>query len=262
MRSSVKTTEKVNLHHAAMNSTQLSSRNTTTALRGIRAQLETEWNRLCRRSDLQDVASRWDLDLPSGLTLRDVLHATGFERTEHAGSEALLRQLVLHAAHDAVAARVVLQRILPGLVASIRHRDRSSTIDDAFTELVSAAWMTIRTYDERRRPACLAAALIDGAVYRAFKVERRRQLNFALEEHEYQLAHAEGERVTTMNELRQVLAEAHRKGVSAEDLVLIHRLATGTSTEDIARECGVTARAIRYRSARIAAALASLVTTD
>ena len=262
MNTSVRTAEKVNIHHAAMNSTQLSSRNTTTALRGIRAQLETEWNRLCRRSDLQDVSSRWNLDLPRGLTLRDVLHATGFERTEQAGSEALLRQLVLAAAHDTIAARLVLQRILPGLVASIRHRDRSSTVDDAFTELVSAAWMTIRTFDERRQPACLAAALIDGAVYRAFKVERRRHINAPLEEHEYQLAHEEGERVTTLNELRQLLAEAHRKGVSAEDLVLIHRLATGTSTEDIARECGVTARAIRYRSARIAAALASLVTTD
>ena len=84
-----------------------------------------------------------------------------------------MRQLVLRAADDELAARIAIQRILPGLLAVVRRR--GAAYDDGLDELVGAAWIGVRTFNPARGSRCVAAALIADADYRAFRSRWRRR---------------------------------------------------------------------------------------
>ena len=86
----------------------------------------------------------------------------------------MLRRLVIRAADDELAARIVLQRVLPGLLALVRRR-QSRFGDDMLEHLVAAAWIAIRTFAPNRRPACMAAALIGEADHACFCRPGRRR---------------------------------------------------------------------------------------
>ncbi|MGB0148980.1 MAG: hypothetical protein ACPF97_08870, partial [Ilumatobacteraceae bacterium] len=170
-----------------MNST-ISSPPTPQNLRGIRAQLEREWNRLIVDPTAIAKLESWTLNGRRFDSFSDLLHDTGYGCHDVKGSEALLRELVALAASERLAARCVLQRVLPGLVAAVRYRNRQMSPETALSDLIAAAWLVIATYDSRRNPSSVAAAIIDSAVYRAFKVERSRKATEPLEHVERVLA--------------------------------------------------------------------------
>lgn len=230
-------------------------------LRGIRAQLEREWDHLATDPNSLEELRNWRFDGQRFDNFNQLLRATGFGCVNVEGSELLLRQLVSLARNGGLAARVVLQRILPGLVAAVRFRNRQMTPEMALSELVASAWIVITTYDERRNPGSVAAAIIDSSVYRAFKVERNRASTEPLEHVERILAQCDSDAFTELAELREVLSEAERLGMSKEDLRLVFSVATGTSTETLAKEIGITSRAVRYRCQRLFKELAVIAQT-
>ena len=238
--------------------TATTSQRHTINFRGIRAQLEQEWNRLTADPASLQQLSRWDITEARFTDFDELLRATGFGYVQAPGSETLLRSLVALAATDHLAARVVLQRVLPGLVAAVRYRNRQMSPETALSDLIAAAWLVIATYDSRRNPSSVAAAIIDSAVYRAFKVERSRKVSEPLEHVERVLAQCESNAVAELNELREVLCEAERLGMSKDDIRLVFSIATGTSTETLAKEFGITSRAVRYRSQRLVENLAAI----
>lgn len=240
-----------------MNST-ISSPPTPQNLRGIRAQLEREWNRLIVDPTAIAKLESWTLNGRRFDSFSNLLHDTGYGCHDVKGSEALLRELVALAASERLAARCVLQRVLPGLVAAVRYRNRQMSPETALSDLIAAAWLVIATYDSRRNPSSVAAAIIDSAVYRAFKVERSRKATEPLEHVERVLAQCESNAVAELNELREVLCEAERLGMSKDDIRLVFSIATGTSTETLAKEFGITSRAVRYRSQRLVENLAAI----
>ena len=230
-------------------------------LRGIRAQLEQEWNHIVSDPNALKELTKWSFDGGCFNEFNELLRATGFGCVEVAGSESLLRQLVALAGHDRLAARVVLQRVLPGLVAAVRLRNRQMTPEVALSELIAAAWIVITTYDDRRNPGSVAAAIIDSSVYRAFKIERNQRSSEPLENVERVLAHSDSDAFTELAELREVLSEAERLGMSKDDIRLVFSVATGTSTETLAKEIGITSRAVRYRCQRLFNELAVIAQT-
>lgn len=230
-------------------------------LRGVRAQLEREWNHLVVDPKALKDLRNWSFDGQCFDEFDALLRATGFGCVDVDGSESLLRQLVSLAGRDGLAARVVLQRVLPGLVAAVRFRNRQMTPEMALSELIAAAWIVITTYDERRNPGSVAAAIIDSSVYRAFKIERNRQATEPLENIERGLAHSDSDAFAELAELREVLSEAERLGMSKDDLRLVFSVATGTSTETLAKEIGITSRAVRYRCQRLFKELAVIAQT-
>ncbi len=229
---------------------------TTRPFTGIRATLEQQWEQLNQHPRNIRIARGWHITTVAFSDLNDLLALAGFGGGDE--NDHVLWALVSRAAHDDLATHMVLRRILPGLMAANRRRPRRLSAEEGLRELIAAAWITIRTYDPNRDPSSLAAALIDGARYRAFRSERRRR------DRHPELPSDSVEREPSIDdhddllELRHVLVEAAQRGLPADDLELVRRLATGHRTETIANELGITTRAVRYRCTRIANELAAI----
>lgn len=212
--------------------------------------LTREWTRLRTDPNCLSTAAGWRVVDTRPDDLDEVLSAVGFERAPDPDSDERFRRLVLLAADDELAARVVIQRLLPGLLAVVRRRRGHG--EHVFEELLGAAWIAIRTFNPARRPRGLAAALIADADYLAFRAAARRrsasELPVDVTEHDW----ADDRRIAPCDELAELLHEAARSGsASDDDLDLIRRLAAGHTTDQLAGELDVTARTIRNRRARI-----------
>jgi len=216
--------------------------------------LQRDWERLRHRPDAITRARSWGLtDQPVG-DLDELLALAGFEVAGDAATEACLRELVLLAAVDPLAARLVLQRILPGLLAIVRRRNRSSRRTQILEELVGAAWITICEFDPRRRPSCLAAALLAGADYRAFGRDDRRREHAATPHDPHGFDdHPESSDRSPCDELAALVRATRANGATDHDLAVVGGLLEFGSPGALAAQLGVTARTVRNRRDRITA---------
>ena len=213
--------------------------------------LTLEWTRLRTRPDALRRATRWGLtDDPVG-DLDQVLAAVGFETPGTPDAEQRLRQLVVLASADELAARVVVQRLLPGLLAVVRRRRRSGHGSTAFDELLATVWISIRTYNPNRNPSCLAAALISDADYRAFRSAKRRRSSTERPIEIDDSTHVAEHRPCASDELDELLTEALEAGVSRDDIDLLRQLVDAPRAIDLADQLQVTPRTIRNRRDRI-----------
>jgi DNA-directed RNA polymerase specialized sigma24 family protein len=215
--------------------------------------LTREWARLRFRPEHLAAATAWRLLDEPVTSLDQVLVAVGYETTPTAVTERRLLRLVLIARDDELAARVVIQRILPGLLAVVRRRRGAS--DDVFEELVACAWIAVRTFNPRRSPRTVAAALISDADYAAFRAPRRRrswterpidtQLNDRPDLHE----------PSSCELLAEVFTDALAAGVDPADLDLLRQLLASPTAGRLAADMQITPRTIRNRRDRITSRL-------
>lgn len=159
-----------------------------------------------------------------------------------------LRRLVLAARADELAARVVLQRLLPGLTSAARRwgGSRRGGSDDALDEIVSAAWLVIRTYPVERRPTRLAAKLLRDAEHQAFvKATRRRWSSDSVEPASLDRCAAAPVQREPAEELAEVVA-ASRAALSTDDVTLLRLLCSGRTVPEVAAELQVSVRTVGY----------------
>jgi hypothetical protein len=120
------------------------------------AALDREWAELDRSPATGEAVGRWAHEEPAlaGLpTLGAILTA----RTDPGAAQAILAALARLAVDDDLAARTLLQALVPGLV---RLASRACADDPlALDELISLAWERIRTYPTRR-PGSVAANVL------------------------------------------------------------------------------------------------------
>ncbi len=236
----------------------------------LTAQLDREWARLRRQPRSLRRARAWTGLEPEGLRARELAELSDLQTivdlTRGGGAsdcdaDAVLCRLVELAANDDLAGRIVIQRILPGLIArSARYRSHRDGIDP-IEIVVAAAWIALRDYDWRRRRRHVAASLISDATFQAFR--RPLRLKAATEAtrppHTFRRIEDRGWPSNATDELVLVLRTARAAGVPAPDLELIRHLVRTGSPGAVARECGVTPRTIRNRRevaiARVRAAL-------
>lgn len=211
--------------------------------------LAAEWARLRHRPSAVAHAQRWALVDGAVTDLDDVLAAIGFETAPTPAAERALRRLVLIAADDDLAARIVVQRIVPGLLGVVRRR-RRTVGHDAFDELLGAAWVAIRTFNPDRRPACLAAALIADADDRAFRRATRRRSHDELPTGELGDV-ADVRPRHAIDELDQLFVEALDAGVDEADIRMLRQLLAAPTAVELAAMLQVTPRTIRNRRDRI-----------
>lgn len=212
--------------------------------------LDCEWSRLRRCPLAITHAAGWVIVEGRLDDLDQILTAVGHWADPTVANESAMRDLVLLARHDELAARIVVQRLLPGLLAIVRRRRAGN--EHAFDELLGALWITLRTFNPSRRPSCVAASLIADADYRAFRAGWRR-LSHGEQPTGLTLDARESEQPTET--ARQIvlglLAEAAQDGMPDEDLDLIHRLLDDVPTVELARDLDVTPRTVRNRRDRI-----------
>lgn len=192
---------------------------------------------------------------------------------EHADlADQRLAELVAEAAHDPLAARIVLQRLLPGLVSIARRRGRQrfALTVRLYNELLATAWIVIRCYPIHRRPQRVAANLLLDVEYQTF-VREARLVRVRTVAHSSATwdwvgtAGLDGTPTGTAHpfaELLEVLRDAREAGAHPQSLQFAAALASGRSLAEVAEADQRTERAERYRRARVAAELRSLVVDE
>jgi ATP/maltotriose-dependent transcriptional regulator MalT len=154
--------------------------------------------------------------------------------------DALLATLVQLAEHDDLALRVVLQRLMPGLVAAARRR-AGAALAEGFDEVVGAAVAVVRSHGADHRPH-LAARLVRAAEYHAFVRPHRRQMVQVavapqhLERADTRVTHA-------FDELVELLVVAHRH-LGQRDLQLVRLIMSGATPPQMAEALQVSVRTV------------------
>lgn len=227
----------------------------------IRPGLAREWAALRRRPDVLHQVASWGLSTEPITDLDQVLRLAGTDVPTTPATERVLRRLVELARTDDLAGRVVLHRMLPGLLGVVRRRRGPHGVDGVLEELVGAAWITIRTFDPARRPGCLVAALVSSTEHRAFKAAERRSSSTeaTVEPHRFDRRIGDPVRPCALEELAAVLAAARRTGLPDDDLEFVRRLVVAGSPSVLAAELGVTTRTIRNRRDQVTYRLRQLV---
>lgn len=215
--------------------------------------LALEWTRLRTRPDHLRTAATWQITSPPVTSLDDVLTAVGYECEPTPATERRLRRLVALAHDDELAARVVIQRLLPGLLAGVRRRRGQA--DHVFEELLGAAWIAVRTYNPSRSPRSIAAALISDADYSAFRADSRRRSSTERPVDPQADEPAHHHEPSSCEQLAELLADAAAAGVAPDDLELLRQLLAAPTTNQLAEVLQITPRTIRNRRDRITSRL-------
>jgi hypothetical protein len=223
--------------------------------RHLVVRLQREWDHLSRSPRSVHRARAWGWRFRCIDSLDDALALTGYSATpaDRAAArlvdgDTALAELVLLARHDELAARLLLQRLLPGITASARRYGASWRPDEALDEVVATAWTVIRTFPVERRPRYLAANLLRDIEYRTFVLPWRRRATFVPQPSQsFDLAPAPSPAVSPADELAELLELAEQSGLDHADLELARRLGSGESTAQLAESCCVTDRTIRNR---------------
>lgn len=208
-----------------------------------------EWRRLRTDPGSLDRAATWLLVDEPLVDLDQILRAIGYEQPHGQASEIRFRRLVAIAEHDDLAARVIVQRILPGLLSVVgRRRSRNPY---ALDELLGAAWIAIRTYNHRRSPTSIAASLISDADYNAFRSEARRRSSTERPTDPLTHDRPHVHEPSSCEQLAEVMAEAVEAGIPEADLELLRQLLASPTANELARFLQITPRTVRNRRDRI-----------
>ena len=216
------------------------------------SRLSREWSVLAHRPSSLERAARWSLGIEIR-SLDDVTVAAGlrpagvFDRSRCRDSEGdrVLACLLVAARTDDLAARVVLERLLPPLRNRAHRWARRAGVDwaGAFEELVSSAWVAIRTFPLDRCPQHLAARLLRDAEHAAFvKATRRTWVAEPSPAAAFERPQPVGD-PEPVAELAQLVADA---GLDDRQLRFVRLLLSGRLTADVAAELGVSERTVRY----------------
>ena len=224
--------------------------------------LSIEWqHRTVCAADLRR-ARAWQLPGADVNSLDDVLDRCGFTPTPEAGArhdrprdrqaedahDAYLIDLLRLARTDELAARIVLQRILPALCGTARrHAAERHSFQALLDELVSNAWPVIRAYPVDRRPRRVVANLVRDIGFQTFV--RPARLRYASEvpvTHEDLGDHASSIEIHPLTELVELLGHAAQaRVISAADVELIYELVRLGRPERVAAVRKVTPRTVR-----------------
>ncbi|MET0908587.1 MAG: hypothetical protein ABWZ99_03890 [Ilumatobacteraceae bacterium] len=229
-------------------------------------QLVREWEALRRRPAELAVARSWRTHVGDGPLARaldglqdldEIIRATNAAGNgdEAGNGDGALLQLVELARFEQLAGRIVVQRLLPGLIArAARYRSRRDDIDPV-EFVVGAAWIAIRRYDTTTRRRYVAASLISDAIFQAFRQPLRRRWvsEVAVPLAQFDDRAAPATSVTTLEQLADVIRLARSRGVPAADLQLVRDLVQVGSANLLAVREGVTPRTIRNRRDRAVA---------
>jgi len=245
---------------------------TIAASASVSRPLNQEWERLAADPRTTARIASWPTSLARYGDAPRLLAGVGQEGgLPMAVADQVLAALVAVGHDDRLAARIVLQRVLPGLVrAAVRrtaahHEHRQRVFDD----LVANAWLVIRCYPLERRPVKIAVNVLRDAEYltcvRPARLRSATERPTAVRADSRQLASCglDGrpeDHADAASELAELLAFGAAAGVARRDLAMLGSVTLGGwSSGEVAERFTVTTRTVRNRRVRTTAALAALV---
>lgn len=221
------------------------------------ATLDAEWQTVTSSRAARDAVCTWASDpvLRSLRDLDDVLVRT-VAGSNRADADATLRALVRRAPDDDVAARAVLQALIPGL-AGVARRLGASRDDDVAAEVIGAAWARIRSYPWQRRQGSVAGNLILDVLH-VLWAARKRTADLAVEPDDLaRIAVDEPPSPSTLPTARDVLETVAISGrVPACQLQLVgEAVLDRVPVSEAARRAGISTKAMTRRRERARASV-------
>jgi DNA-directed RNA polymerase specialized sigma24 family protein len=182
--------------------------------------------------------------------LDDLLTVCGFGTPyDDEAGDLVLWHMTRLAAHDDLAARVCLHRIMPAIMSVARRRGRITQggVENAIGDAISTAWMVIREFPYDRRHVKIAANLVRDVEYYGFvRDQRLRRVTETQVGPELLQQIEEAKAAKTVDqELDDVLSYASEMGVSSPQIDLLRIIGEGRHADDIATEQGVSPRTVR-----------------
>lgn len=223
--------------------------------------LEDEWEELVRSSRLADALRAWAADDPAlHFDSPAALVETAENRHRPGDADVVLAALARRAGTDDLAARFLLQLVLPGCKRMLRLYGRHDPEEWAAL-VVSTMWDCIRHYPIDRRPERVAANLLLDARQRVIRAVRRHRPTAPLHrlpEHDLPaVAPGPGPAAEAVS----AVGEAVRRGrVDLDDarLVVLTRLG-GVTVAEVARHARTGEQTVRRRRHRTEARLRAVV---
>ena len=132
------------------------------------ARLDAEWRSIVKAPASRSALDRWARREPA-LAAFDNLDDLLAGRRQPESAAEVLPALGRLSPHDPLAARTLLQALIPGLTELARTAGYDD--DSSFDDMVSIAWERIRTYPETRTGSVAANVLLD--VRKRYREHRR-----------------------------------------------------------------------------------------
>ena len=228
--------------------------------RSFSGRLDREWAHLTHRPEVLQCVRAWRLTDRAFSSLDEFLELAGHRTAPTREADELLARLVAVATGDPLAVRIVLQRILPGLLAIVRDEQQRDPSVDAFDLIVGEAWIAITRYRVDTRPTDIAARLLSDARHRAFTCHRRKRVVEEITTPRETMVEIIDESVTpAFDEVVGVIAEACRRGLDDEFVVTIREYLRYGSSAKVAGAQSRSDRAVRYRHRRAVTQVRRLV---
>lgn len=221
---------------------------------GLFAALDREWQTICSSRRPDHGSSPWTDDALGGFCdLADLIATLRRSRRDPARADAILAALARRAPADELAARTLLQAVLPGLFNVAKRLGHGRVDDDLEAEVLAEAVARIRTYPIERRPR-LIAANITWDVFGAISRRRQRAGRVVLEPVADLEHHETAGSPDPSSEVCELIDDALARGSLREcDARLLLAIAVGQDTIDSrARREGIAYEAMnaRWRRAR------------
>lgn len=215
-------------------------------------QLDREWARLDRRPSSWRTIRSWREQgtLPISAPIASLDQLVALTQPNPGGDttpDDMLRGLVALAMVDDLAGRIVLQRILPGVISGARRWTSRDGAADPIDVAIGAAWLAIRAFDLHRRSCAIAPALVADSLWIGFRRDARRKSDQELPVSTEMLCGraAPEHQLDPTTALAGTIRAADRAGVPANDLELVRHLIRSGSPSAAALERGVSPRTIR-----------------
>jgi len=219
---------------------------------GLTAQLDREWSRLRRSERSLGLVRSWAGRFEPGIAeliaaaddLDQVLEATHAHRGPP--GERLFRGLVALSASEQLAGRIIVQRLLPGVLTATKRYRGLCEHHDPVGEAFGSLWLSIAAFDGEHRHGPAAASIISDTMFIAF---RRRTRLFSTDEQPVEPRALDDEPAgpapCALIELADVIGSARRAGVPTYDIDLIRHLVRAESPGLVAQQRKITPRTVR-----------------
>jgi hypothetical protein len=240
----------------------------TSSRPSILERLATEWRCLTIRAGELNTARSWELPGGRVQTLDEVLERCGYvsaaamahtagtdqgsrsgrdDAGDRAAHDAYLLRLLTLARHDQLAARIVLQRIVPLLVAFARQHSPTVWARQALVdELIGNAWPSIRSYPIERRPTRVVPNLVSDIGFATIVRPARRRSASEMPTGHANLRDSECLiEPEPLDELVELLNQARHAGMTQGDIDLICQIVTMYRPTEVARVLQVSSRTVR-----------------